>query len=52
MFLDESKKNVFVQIRTTEKNKSKLKRLADSENLTITNFIFKCIDFYLKNGCK
>lgn len=50
MFFDDSLKVAKVEFRTTEKNKDKLKKLAKSEGLNLSQFILKCIDLYLKHG--
>lgn len=38
-----------VHFRVTKEEKEYIKELAEKENLNITKFIFKCIEFYLSN---
>lgn len=50
MFFNNSSKSERIYVRVTEKQKEDLKSIADKEDLTLSKFILKCIDFYLKNN--
>lgn len=52
MFFNDNSKTERIHFRVTSREKEKLQQLAKSEGLTLTKFIFKCVDYYLKNTYK
>ncbi len=49
MFFNDDSKEKQLHIRVTSKEKQEIKNFAEKEGLTLSKFILKCIDYYIKN---
>lgn len=52
MFFQNEIKDSKIEVRLSSKNKYNLNILAKNEGLKMSQFVLKCIDFYVKNSNK
>lgn len=50
MFYNNEYRNCEIRFKVTESQRQFLKDIAKKENLTVTKFVLKCIDYYIKNN--
>lgn len=50
MLFNTNTKSESIHLRVTKLQKDELQKVANDEGLTLTKFILKCIDYYLKNN--